>query len=135
MHPSRRALHVVLGTVAFMVVGSSAAWAPGSIMLDEVMDQLKANQKLIDEIRTELKAQNLQPDAVTCIGARFGGHWVDLGGARSVPYTCDIGKKTLSIDGTLHLYDERGNEVDMNDEKAPERAFDYKQTDLTWSWK
>lgn len=126
---------LVPGTAAFVLFGASAAWAEGSITLDEVMEQLKDDQKLIGEINAELKAQGLAADSIICIGARFGGHWAELGGARSLPYECEIGKKTLNIDGTVQLYDERGNAIDMSDEQAPERAFDYKQSDLTWTWK
>ena len=45
-----------------MAMGITAAWAPGSISLDEVMDKLKDNAKLVDEINAELKAQNLSAD-------------------------------------------------------------------------
>jgi len=127
----------MLRACAFIVgvIAAGVAHAGGSITLDEVMTQLKEDGKLIGEIEAELKAQNLKPEAVICVGARFGGHWVELGGARSIPYECEVGAKKLNIDGTLHLYDEHGNEIDMSDEKAPELAFDYKQTDLTWTWK
>lgn len=132
----KRPLHMLaLGTAAFVLLGAGAASAEGSITLDEVMEQLKADGKLIGEIDAELKAQGLSADSVICIGARFGGHWAELGGARSLPYECDIGKKKLNIDGTVQLYDDRGNAIDMSDEQAPERAFDYKQSDLTWTWK
>lgn len=131
--PRAAKLLVMIG--AFSVLGARAAWAPGSITLDEVMDQLKDDTKLIGEITTELKAQGVAADSIICVGARFGGHWEELGGARSLPYECQIGTKTLAIDGTMKLYDDRGNEIDMNDENAPTRAFDYKQTDLKWSWK
>ncbi|MEI9900097.1 MAG: hypothetical protein WDN31_08155 [Hyphomicrobium sp.] len=113
----------------------SAAWAPGTITLDEVIVQLKDDEKLTGEIAAELKAQGLEADSIICVGARFGGHWAELGGARSIPYECEIGNKKLNIDGTLRLYDDRGNEIDMSDEQAPVRAFDYKQTDLKWTWK
>jgi len=134
MFQLQRALRVTFGTMAFMLLGATAAWAPGSITLDEVLDQLKDTEKLVAEINAELKAQNLSAENIICVGARFGGHWIELGGARSIPYECEIGKKKLNIDGTLVLYDQQGNEIDMSDEKAPERAFDYKQTDLTWTW-
>lgn len=121
--------------ITALALVSGSALAEGSITLDEVMGQLKDDGKLIGEINTELEAQGLAADSVICVGARFGGHWSELGGARSVPYECEIGKKKLNVEGTVVLYDERGNEIDMSDERAPERAFDYKQTGLTWSWK
>ncbi len=126
---------LTLAGIAFALLGSGTAWAPGTIALDEVMDQLKGEPKLIAEIEAELKAQKIAADAVICVGSRFGGHWRELGGARSVPYECDIGKRKLEIDGTVKLFDEKGREIDMGDEKAPEIAFDYSQTGLSWSWK
>jgi hypothetical protein len=134
MHRFWHTLRLALGTAAFLAAGITAAWAPGTITLDEVMEQLKDDPKLTGEIDAQLKALNLKAEYAICVGARFGGHWAELGGARSVPYDCEIGTKKLHIEGTVHLYDERGNEIDMSDEKAPERAFDYKQTDLTWKW-
>lgn len=130
-----RALKVALTAGVAALLSAGAAFAEGSIPLDEVMDQLKDETKLVGEISQELKAQGLAADKVICVGARFGGHWSELGGARSVPFECEIGSKTLNIEGTVKLFDERGREIDMSDERAPERAFDYKQTDITWGWK
>jgi len=127
-------VQVLLTTVAWTLIGIGAAYAPGTITLDEVMEQLKDNQTLISEIDAALKAENLQAETVICSGARFGGHWTELGGARAVPYECELGKRKLNIEGTVHLYDAAGAEIDLNDEKAPERAADYKQTDLKWTW-
>jgi hypothetical protein len=118
-----------------MLLAAGPVWAEGSINLEDVLDQLKDNEKLVGEVTAELKAQGLTAGSVICVGARFGGHWAELGGARSVPYECEIGKKTLNIEGTVKLYDEAGKEIDMSDEKAPERAFNYKETDLSWKWK
>jgi hypothetical protein len=118
----------------FLLTACTAAQAGGSIPLSDVMDQLKDNDVLIAAIDAELKAQNVEAASVICDGARFGGHWTELGGARSVPYECEIGKRTLKIDGTVHLYDQNSAEIDASDEKAPERAFTYKETDLKWKW-
>ena len=127
-------VRLLLATFAWTLIGMGAAYAPGSITLDEVMEQLKDNQTLISEIDAALKVENLKAENVICSGARFGGHWTNLGGARAVPYECELGKRKLNIEGTVHLYDAAGAEIDMDDEKAPERAVDYKQTDLKWTW-
>jgi hypothetical protein len=118
-----------------LLLAAVPVWAEGSINLEDVMDQLKDNEKLIGEIKSELKTQGVGAETVICVGARFGGHWAELGGARSVPYECEIGKKQLNVEGTVKLFDEQGKEIDMSDEKAPERAFSYKETDLSWKWK
>jgi hypothetical protein len=128
--PLRRAL----GTLAFIVIGSSAAWAPGSTTLDDVIEQLQEEQKLTAEILAELKTQNLKAEEVICVGSRFGGQWRNLGGARAVPYECEIGKKKLAIEGTVHIYDDAGKELDMNEDASFEQAAEYRQADITWKW-
>jgi hypothetical protein len=134
MHRRISSFGILFATLAFSILGITAAHAPGSITLDEVMQQLKDNQKLIAAITAELKAQSLKAENVICVGARFGGHWANLGGARAVPYECDIGKRKLKIEGQIHLYDSAGKEIDMDAPAAPEQAADYKQTDLKWTW-
>jgi hypothetical protein len=127
-------LRLALGTLAFVVIGGSPAWAPGSITLDEVIEQLQEQEKLTAEIFAELKAQNLKAEEVICIGSRFGGQWRNLGGARAVPYDCEIGKKKLAIEGTVHVYDDNGKELDMNEDASFEHAAEYRQADITWKW-
>ena len=117
MHTLQRRAAAGLGTIVFMMLGISAAWAPGSITLDEVMEHLKENEKLIAEINAELKAQNLEAPKVICVGSRFGGKWTDLGGARAVPYECEVGTRKLNIDGTVHIYDKDGKELDEEDDQ------------------
>jgi hypothetical protein len=134
MRTLKSALRLMLATAALMALGATAAWAPGSISFDEVMDQLEDNAKLIGELNAELKAQNLKPENITCIGARFGGNWTNLGGARAIPFNCQIGPRTIDIDGELHIYDAAGNELDMNADDTPVRATDYKQLNITWKW-
>lgn len=94
-----------LALAVFVAAGSRAAYAPGSIPLSEVMQQLSSDPKLIAAIKTELKAQSLDPDNVICVGRRFGNHWENLGGAARSSYECRFGERTLDIDGELHPYD------------------------------
>jgi hypothetical protein len=127
-------LRLALGTLAFIVIGSGAAWAPASTTLDDVIEQLQEQEKLTAEIFAELKAQNLKAEEVICVGSRFGGQWRNLGGARAVPYECEIGKKKLAIEGTVHIYDDAGKELDMNEDSSFEHAAEYRQADITWKW-
>jgi hypothetical protein len=115
-------------------VASARADGGGTIALDEVIDQLQDNEKLVAEVLAELKTQNLKAEDVVCVGFRFGGYWRNLGGARAVPYECAIGKRKLNIEGTLHVYDDNGTELDRKDEKSFESATELKQADITWKW-
>ena len=130
----RALLGICVAAVIAMSIGLGAAQAGGSIGLDEVMEQLKHDSKLISDINAELKKQNLKAGDVVCIGSRFGNQWTHLGGARSIPYECDIGSRKLSIDGELHLYDKAGKELDLDGAATPDKAVSYKQTNLKWTW-
>ena len=129
-----RTLTAAIGLLVLLAAFGTAQ-AGGSISLVDLMDRLKGNDKLMAEINAELQAQKLEAASVICVGDRFGGNWVELGGVRVVPYECEIGTRKLNIDGTLHLYDAKGAEVDEKDKTAPKRATDYKETDLKWTWK
>ena len=134
MQTLKSGLRLALASAAFLALGITAALAPGSIPLDEVMEQLKDNGKLIDEISGELKKQNINAEKVVCIARRFGNQWVNLGGARAIPYNCTVGSRTLDIDGELHLYDAAGKELDMEAPDAPAQATEYKRLNLMWKW-
>jgi len=100
----RSKIMLILAAVV-AIIGWSAAQAEGSIGLGEVMEQLKDNGALIAELDAELKKQHLEAKDVACIGSRFGHHWTHLGGARSIPFECEIGARKIEIDGELQLYD------------------------------
>ena len=134
MRTFRSILRLTFATAAFLALGITAAWAPGSIPLAEVMEQLKDNQQLIDEVNAELKKQNLDAEKVTCVGARFGRQWEAFGGARAIPYNCILGERTLDIAGDLKIYDAAGNELNIDDDDAPTKAATYTQLNLTWKW-
>ncbi len=129
-----RTLKAALGLI-FLLATFGAAQAGGSISLTDLMDRLKDNEKLIAEINAELKAQKLEADERHLHRRSLRRPLDGAGRGARVPYECEIGTRKLNIDGTLHLYDAKGAEIDEGDENAPERAFDHKETDITWTWK
>lgn len=139
MPVSRSPLAIIVTVLCSLILGLSCGLSPaaagGSIPLDEVMEQLKDDDKLIAALNAELEAQGLKAEEVICSGSRFGNHWENLGGARAIPYECLLGPRTIEIDGELHLFDKDGNELSLDDDDAPQKVVDYKQTNLKWSWK
>lgn len=129
-------MRLLLATLAcsLLGIGSAIADGGGSTTLDDVIEQLQDNQTLISEILAELRTQNLQAEDVVCIGYRLSGQWRNLGGARAVPYECEVGKRKLNIEGSVHVYDDAGTELDKKDEKSFERGTELKQADITWKW-
>jgi hypothetical protein len=126
----------LLATLACSLLGFGAAIADGlgSATIEDVLDQLQDNQTLIAEILAELRAQNLQAEKVGCVAFRLSGQWRYLGGARAVPYECQVGKRKLNIEGTVHVYDDNGTELDRKAEKSFERGTEIRQADITWKW-
>jgi len=121
-------------TCSLLGIGSAIADGGGTTSLDDVIEQLQDNKTLIAEILAELEAQNLKAEDVGCIGFRLSGLWRNLGGARAVPYECEVGKRKLNIEGTVHVYDDNGTELDRKDEKSFELGTEIKQADITWKW-
>jgi hypothetical protein len=126
----------LLATLAcsLLGVGSAIAQGGGTASLEDVLDQFQDNQTLISEILAELRTQNLRAEDVGCIAYRVSGQWRYLGGARAVPYECEVGKRRLNIEGTVHVYDDNGTELDQKDEKSFERGTEIRQADITWKW-
>ncbi len=126
----------LLATLAcsLLGVGSAIAQGGGTASLEDVLDQFQDNQTLISEILAELRTQNLRAEDVGCIAYRLSGQWRYLGGARAVPYECEVGKRRLNIEGTVHVYDDNGTELDQKDEKSFERGTEIRQADITWKW-
>jgi hypothetical protein len=126
----------LLATLAcsLLGVGSAIAQGGGTASLEDVLDQFQDNQTLISEILAELRTQKLRAEDVGCIAYRLSGQWRYLGGARAVPYECEVGKRRLNIEGTVHVYDDNGTELDQKDEKSFERGTEIRQADITWKW-
>lgn len=127
----RRALAVVLLTGLL----ASPALAAGSLPLADVMARMKAYPTLVLQIRLQLVRAGKKRDEVTCIGQRFGNHWVKLGGERALPYECAIGKRTVVIKGTLVYEDASGRRLKDNDPELPRKAARVRESRVTWAWR
>jgi hypothetical protein len=136
MHRLRTALSFALDTVACVLLATVAATAgAGSATLEDAIDNLQDEQALIAEIFAELKAQKLAAENVGCTAGRFDGDWRNLAGARTVPFECQLGKRKLSIQGAVHVYDDSGTELGLDDQASRGRATEFRQTDIKWNWK
>ena len=85
--------------------------------------------KLMKEIKRELDASETKLSDIRCQGLRLGRHFVHLGGARIVPYSCNVGTAKLELDGVADFYDDRGNEG-----AGPETAMYVFELSPSWSW-
>ena len=124
-----------LATLLFAALIATGAQAEGSLPLTDVMSRLKSYPNLVMQVRLQLVRAGKKRDEVTCIGQRFGSHWVKLGGARALPYECPIGKRTLLIKGTLVYEDASGRRLKDNDPDLPRKAARVRETRVTWTWR
>lgn len=124
---------VLLALIATTALATSAE-AGGSIGLDEVLTAVAADPKLVAEIKAELDKNNLKATDVICDGARFGNHWKFLGGGRTAPYECEIGKREISIEADMVFFDAKGKSLGNLDKADPRRAKTFKESNFRWSW-
>ena len=123
------AMNMLLG------VEPSSAQGGGSLGLDEVLDAVKADAKLVAEIQAELKKSGLKADGPICTGFRHDNRWTDLSGARAAPYECDIGKRRIVIQADRVYFDEAARPLGDVRKANPKRADSFKESNFRWTWK
>jgi hypothetical protein len=122
---------------AALLVGATAAGAQGggSLGLEEVLDAVKTDAKLVAEIQDVLKTNGLKADGVVCTGFRHGNQWNELSGARAAPYECDIGKRQIVIHADRMYFDMAKRPLGDMKKASPKRADSFKELNFRWTWK
>jgi hypothetical protein len=124
--------------LAACLIWSTPAWAPGSLGLDEVLQAVKSEPKLVSEIEVELRKRDLKVAEVICVAARHGNQWKHLGGGRAAPYECTIGDRELKIEAERTYYDSNGRRLgqldQVPDKRLFERAKSFRETKFRWTW-
>ncbi len=120
------------------MVWTTAAWAPGSLGLDEVLQRIRSEPKLASEIEVELRKRDLEVPEIVCVAARHGNQWKHLGGGRAAPYECRIGDRTVTIDAERIYYNVNGHKLGQI-RQAPDsilfnRAKSYRESRFRWTW-
>ena len=132
----RKSLCALLLIAPLVALPSAPAHAGGSVSLEEKIGFVGQSGKLMGEIRTQLAAANQTIADIICSGVRLGRQWQHLGGARVLPYECDVAGRTLQINGTLYFYGVQGEYVDHNTnlEAAYTQAKYILEWNPTWTW-
>ena len=132
---SKAFLAIALLIAATLTVASTRANAGGSIALTDAMTNFDAPPKLIDEIEAAVRDANMKADDVICDAARFGRHWINLGGGRASPYECPIGARKLVITGGHEYRDAMGKILPQDGLGLENHAATVRDVDITWEWK
>ncbi|KAB2912138.1 MAG: hypothetical protein F9K29_20440 [Hyphomicrobiaceae bacterium] len=128
-----------VAAAAVALLSGLPAHAEGSLGLDEVLEAVKSDPRLVAEIEAELKTVGLKAADVVCIGARHGNHWKHLGGGRAAPYECEIGKREIRIEADRIYFDDRGKPLGNLEQVANKRQFSravtFRESHFRWTWK
>ena len=120
---------------AALGLGAAMAQGGGSLGLDDVLEAVKADTKLVAEIQDELNKNGLKVGGVVCSGFRHGNQWVELSGARAAPYECDIGKRQIVIQADRMYFDVGKRPLGDMKRANPKRADSFKESNFRWTWK
>jgi hypothetical protein len=106
----------------------------GSLPLSDIMPLIGKYPQLKGEVTSAMAAGNKTADTALCDGMRFPGAWVNLGGQRVAPYTCDFGGKWLQINATVRITGPKGQVFETITPTAMKNASKVGETNLTWKW-
>ncbi|NJO54757.1 MAG: hypothetical protein HC829_07885, partial [Bacteroidales bacterium] len=102
-------LAAVLGDLA--VWARPALWPGGSLPFDEVTALLRGHPELVYRLDALVAQEKVDPAELVCIGIRLGNQWRHLGGQRVLPFECEIGSRTVVIEGVVEFLDSRGRVI------------------------
>lgn len=128
------AVLLVLGSMPAHALDTAKLGQWGSLPLSDIMPLIEKTPKLQSEIKAALADSGKTADTLTCIGARFPGAWVNLGGERVAPYTCEFKGRWLKISATVHLTGRGGRIFATVSPAAMRLATAVSQTNVTWRW-
>jgi len=134
---SQALMAAIIGSLC--VCRTGPAGAAGSLGLDEVLQAVRSEPKLVSEIEVELRKRDLKVPEIVCIAARHGNQWRFLGGGRAAPYECTIGDRTVTIEAERIYYDINGRKLgqlgQVPDKLLFDRAKSFREIKFRWTWR
>ena len=120
------------------LVCASPAAGEESLALAEVLEAVKSEPQLVNQIEVELRKRDLKVPEIVCIANRHGNQWRLLGGGRAAPYECSIGDRSLRIDAERVYFDANGRKLGQLGQ-APDnllftRAKFFREGKFRWIW-
>ncbi len=106
----------------------------GSLPLSDISSLINQSAQLKSEVAAALTAAHKTADDIICGGNRFPREWVNLGGMRAAPYTCNFISKWLSLNATVTVTDPNGKVYDTITPDAMKNASKVTETKPVWKW-
>lgn len=125
-----------------MIVAASPALAfdantlgqGGSLSLSDISSLIDQSAQLKSEVAAALTSAHKTADGIICGGNRFPSQWVNLGGMRAAPYTCNFITKWLSLNATVTVSGPDGKVYDTITPDAMKNASKVTETKPVWKW-
>ncbi len=106
----------------------------GSLSLSDISALVDQSAQLKSEVAAALATAHKTADDIICGGNRFPREWVNLGGMRAAPYTCNFITKWLSLNATVTVSGPNGKVYDTITPDAMKNADKVTETNPTWKW-
>jgi hypothetical protein len=126
------AIALIFGTSPAIAFDTTKLGQRGTLGSDEIMPVIAQSRRLQEEVKQALA--ELKRDWFSCWGMRFPGQWLQLGGKRVAPYTCDFGAKWLVIRADVRISDRRGRVFKKITPEAMRNATNVSETRPRWEW-
>jgi hypothetical protein len=123
---------VLLGTDPVMSFDTTKLGQMGTLLTSRTVPLSGKSVRLREEVKRALA--DSKRDGVMCIGMRFPGQWVHLGGERVAPYACDFGGKWLKIEAHVRIVDQHGRVFERITLKAMRKSTRVIETNPRWKW-
>ena len=125
---------VVLAASPALAFDTNQLGQGGSLPLSDLDALIGQSAPLKQEVTAALAAAKKKPGDFICSGNRFPNQWVNLGGLRAAPYTCDFSGKWLIIEAATRVTDKTGHAYDTITSAAMKKAVKVTETNPTWKW-
>jgi len=122
-------------TVCAAAFDTSKIGVGGSLFLDDITPLISKSPQLKREVDAALVKVGKKAENITCSGMRFPGQWKELGGARTAPYTCEIGDQTLEIRARTRITGRKGKVYEAITPDAMKSADTITEDQPVWTWK
>jgi hypothetical protein len=127
-----RVLALTCASIAWGVPASAQ-----SLSLAEVLGAVRSEPQLVGQIEVELRRRDLKVPEIVCSAAQHGNQWRLFGAARSAPYECRIGDRSLRIDAERTYFDAQGHKLEdigrVPDNILLSRAKYFRERNFRWT--
>ncbi|NJL06988.1 MAG: hypothetical protein HC900_01020 [Methylacidiphilales bacterium] len=107
----RRRLSGLAAVLGVWLWGAAGAVAGGSLPFGEVMAFLRGHPELAQRLDALVVQEKIDPAELVCVGIRLGNQWQHLGGQRVLPFECEVGSRTVVIEGVVEFLDRKGRVI------------------------